>query len=77
MNDVALAGTVLTSPTAAFTKLRERPRFLIPMLAISIAMALQMYSHYNVVDVDVVVDHRHCGDGAADICADIRLLSVR
>lgn len=61
MNDFALAGTVLTSPTAAFTELRERPRFLG-------AMSKNMLMWPSIIAIVVM---------AADICADIRLLSVR
>jgi hypothetical protein len=66
MNDFALAGTVLTSPTAAFTELRERPRFLLPMLAIVIATVLQMYWYYNVVDIEWLKDHMFSGNARMD-----------
>jgi hypothetical protein len=66
MNDLAMAGTVLTSPTAAFTELRERPRFLVPMLMIILAMVLQMFWYYNVVDIAWLKDHMFNGNARMD-----------
>lgn len=43
MNNVSLAGLMLTSPTAAFAELRERPRFLVLLIVLAVALAAQQY----------------------------------
>jgi hypothetical protein len=66
MNDFALAGQVFTSPAAAFAELRERPRFLVPLLVIVIATVLQMVWYYNAVDIEWLKDHLFSGNARMD-----------
>ncbi len=51
MNDFALIGTLLTSPSAAFAELRERPRFWLPLIALTLASATLVVWYYGAVDV--------------------------
>jgi uncharacterized membrane protein YhdT len=52
MNDLAVATALATSPTTAFTELRERPRFWFPLLALVISTAVMIVWYYSVVDID-------------------------
>jgi len=62
MNDLALAGAMFTSPVTAFTELRARPRFWLPLLAILAATILQLVWYYNVVDLEWLKDHLFSGN---------------
>lgn len=56
MNDVSVAAALATSPGAAFTELRERPRFWFPLIAMVLATAVVVSYYYAVVDVDWLKD---------------------
>ncbi|MEO8062890.1 MAG: YIP1 family protein [Pseudomonadota bacterium] len=56
MNNLALAGTLASSPSAAFAELRERPRFWFPLLLVTLTSAALMYWYYSVVDVEWLKD---------------------
>jgi hypothetical protein len=62
MNNVTLAGLFITSPSAAFAELRERPRFLFPLIALVVATALVTGWYYSVVDFDWLKDHLFSGN---------------
>ena len=52
MNDLSVASSLATAPSAAFADLRERPRFWFPLLAICISSAVVIAWYYSVVDID-------------------------
>ncbi len=56
MNDITLAGTLVTSPSAAFAELRERPRFWFPLLLLALGSAALVAWYYGMVDVPWLVD---------------------
>jgi hypothetical protein len=56
MNDLALAGTTITAPSAAFAELRERPRFWFPLLLVTLCAAGMMFWYYSVVDIEWLKD---------------------
>jgi hypothetical protein len=56
MNDLALAGTMITAPSAAFAELRERPRFWFPLLLATVCAAGMMFWYYSVVDIEWLKD---------------------
>ena len=56
MNDPALAVALATSPTAAFNDLRERPRFVFPLVLVIVASIGILFWYYSVVDIDWLKD---------------------
>jgi len=56
MNDLAVATALATSPTTAFTELRERPRFWFPLVAVVAATAVIVAWYYSVVDIEWLKD---------------------
>lgn len=52
MNNLAVATALATSPSTAFTELRERPRFWFPLLAVILATVVMIVWYYGVVDID-------------------------
>jgi hypothetical protein len=62
MNNITLAGLFITSPSAAFAELRERPRFLFPLIALVVATALVTGWYYSVVDFEWLKDHLFSGN---------------
>jgi hypothetical protein len=52
MNDITLAGTMATAPSAAFAELRERPRFWFPLLLLTVSSAGIVYWYFSVVDIE-------------------------
>jgi hypothetical protein len=62
MNNLALAGTLATAPTAAFAELRERPRFWFPLLAIVLSTVVMVYWYYSIVDVEWLKDQMFSND---------------
>jgi hypothetical protein len=64
MNDTTLAGALITSPTTAFTELRERPRFLWPFLLVVLSAAGLIFWYYQSVDFEWLKDHMF-GDNPA------------
>ena len=56
MNNLALAGTLATAPSAAFAELRERPRFWFPFLLVVLSTAAVVYWYYSIVDVEWLKD---------------------
>jgi hypothetical protein len=66
MNNITLAGLVITSPSAAFAELRERPRFWLPLIALVLAVALQQFWYYSIVDFAWLTDHMFSGSSRFD-----------
>jgi hypothetical protein len=66
MNDLTLAGTLITSPGAAFAELRERPRFWLPLIALILALAIQQFWYYSIVDFAWLKDHMFGGNERFD-----------
>jgi hypothetical protein len=62
MNNITLAGLFITSPSTAFAELRERPRFLFPLIALIIATAIVTGWYYSVVDFEWLKDHLFSGN---------------
>ena len=56
MNNLALATSMVTAPSAAFAELRERPRFWFPLLLITLSTAAMCYWYYSVVDFEWLKD---------------------
>ncbi len=66
MNNITLAGLVVTSPSAAFAELRERPRFWLPLLVIIVATILQLVWYYSIVDIEWLKDHMFSGNARVE-----------
>ena len=62
MNNITLAGLFITSPSAAFAELRERPRFLFPLIALIVATAIVTSWYYSIVDFEWLKDHLFSGN---------------
>ena len=56
MNNLALAGALVTAPSSAFAELRERPRFWFPLLLIVLSSTAMVYWYYSVVDFEWLKD---------------------
>jgi len=69
MNNLSLAGTLITSPSAAFTELRERPRFWLPLIVLVVGVALQQYWYFSIVDIEWLKDRMY---GSAEMTAEQR-----
>jgi hypothetical protein len=52
MNDLSVAASLATAPVSAFTELRERPRFLLPLFAVVLSSVIVIAWYYSVVDID-------------------------
>jgi hypothetical protein len=52
MNDLALLTSLVTSPATTLNSIRERPRFLFPLLVVMIITAGMIYWFYSVVDFE-------------------------
>lgn len=57
MNDFSLAAQLVTSPSKAFTELRERPRFVLPLLLICFSTVALICWYYLAVDLEWLKDH--------------------
>lgn len=57
MNPLTLAGLMVTSPSAAFGELRERPNFLAPLIALIVGATVTMLWYYSIVDFNWLKDH--------------------
>lgn len=66
MNNITLAGTMLTSPSAAFAELRERPRFWTLLIVLIVALAAQQFWFFNAVDFEWLKDHMFSGNERFD-----------
>jgi hypothetical protein len=66
MNNITLAGLMVTSPSAAFAELRERPRFWMPLVVLAVAMIAQQFWYYSIVDIDWLKDHLYTGNARID-----------
>jgi hypothetical protein len=69
MNDIALTGLLVTSPSAAFSELRERPRFWFPLLLIIVASIVQLAWYYSIVDIEWLKDHLFSGNARIEAMA--------
>jgi len=61
MNNITLAGLFFTAPSAAFAELRERPRFLFPLIALVVATTAVTAWYYSIVDFEWLKDHLFSG----------------
>lgn len=52
MNNLTLLTALVTTPSAALTSLRERPRFWFPLLVALLLSVGLIYWYYSVVDID-------------------------
>lgn len=57
MNDISLAALFVTSPSAAYKELNERPRFLLPLIALVVATGLVTAWYYMAVDFEWFKDY--------------------
>jgi hypothetical protein len=57
MNNIRLAGLFIASPSAAFAELRERPRFLFPLIALVVATGVVAAWYFSIVDFEWLKDH--------------------
>jgi hypothetical protein len=57
LNNITLAGLFIASPSAAFAELRERPRFLFPLIALVVATGAVTAWYYSIVDYEWLKDH--------------------
>jgi len=62
MNNLTLAGTMFTSPSAAFAELRERPRFWLVLLVVLASAAGLQYWYFQTVDIEWLKDHLYSGN---------------
>lgn len=56
MNNMELTSALVTSPSAAFADLRDRPRFLFPLLVLILSTAAVLGWYYSIVDVPWLMD---------------------
>jgi hypothetical protein len=56
MNNMELASALVTSPSAAFAELKERPRFWFPLLVVCLTTAAIFIWYYSIVDVEWLKD---------------------
>jgi hypothetical protein len=57
MNDITLAGALITSPASAFAELRERPRFWFPLLLLIATNVCFLLWYFLVVDIAWLRDY--------------------
>ena len=69
MNNLSLAGTMITQPSAAFAELRERPRFWLPLIIMVVGLALQQYWYFTIIDIEWLKDRLY---GSAEMTAEQR-----
>ncbi len=56
MNNMELTGALVTAPTRAFERLKEKPRFLFPLLAVVLSTIAVLFWYYRIVDFDWLTD---------------------
>ena len=56
MNNMALAGALVTSPSTEFQTLKETPRFWFPLLAVCLSTAAVVAWYYSIVDMEWLKD---------------------
>ncbi len=56
MNNMELTAALVTSPTAAFAELKERPRFWFPLLTVILSTVAVLFWYYRIVDFDWLID---------------------
>lgn len=56
MNNMELAGAVVTAPSTAFPALKEQPRFWFPLLAVSLSTTAVFVWYYSIVDIQWLQD---------------------
>jgi hypothetical protein len=56
MNNMELAGAVVTAPSTAFSALKEQPRFWFPLLAVCLSTAVVLFWYYSTVDIEWLKD---------------------
>lgn len=52
MNNMELAGAIVTSPSAAFAELKDKPRFIVPLVVLCVTTAAILFWYYSFVDFD-------------------------
>lgn len=56
MNNLELTSALFTAPSTAFADLKEKPRFLFPLLAVAVAMGAIFIWYYSIVDFPWLMD---------------------
>jgi|JRYD01.1.fsa_nt_gb hypothetical protein len=56
MNNMELTSALVTAPTKAFENLKEKPRFLFPLLVLVLSTLAVMFWYYRIVDFDWLID---------------------
>jgi Yip1 domain len=56
MNNMELAGALVTAPSAAFADLKEKPRFWFPLLTVCLTTAAIFIWYYSIVDIEWLRD---------------------
>ena len=56
MNNMELSTALVTSPSAAFAELKERPRFWFPLLVVCLTTAAIFIWYYSIVDIEWLKD---------------------
>jgi hypothetical protein len=62
MNNMELAGALVTSPSAAFADLKEKPRFVFPLVVVCVTTAAILFWYYSIVDFDWLRDRMFSGN---------------
>lgn len=52
MNNMELAGAIVTAPSAAFADLKEKPRFIFPLVVLCVTTAAILFWYYSFVDFE-------------------------
>ena len=52
MNNMELMGALVTSPSAAFADLKEKPRFIFPLVVLCVTTAAILFWYYSFVDFE-------------------------
>lgn len=56
MNNMELTGALVTAPSRAFEQLKEKPRFLFPLLVIVLSTVAVLFWYYRIVDFEWLTD---------------------
>src|ERR1041384_6647665 len=56
MNNMELMGAIVTSPSAAFADLKEKPRFVFPLVVTTVTTMAILFWYYSIVDFEWLKD---------------------
>ena len=62
MNNMEMTTALVTSPSAAFADLKEKPKFWFPLLAVLLSTVAVLVWYYNFVDFDWLIDRMMSAD---------------